>query len=63
MCRFYAPQLIPLECKVKVYLELIKPLLLHIGGSTAEELACLQRDAAVEVLSDDFRTNWQLLDV
>lgn len=48
---------------VKVCLELIKPLLLRMGGSTEEELAFLQRDAFIEMLSDDFRANWQLLDV
>lgn len=48
---------------VKVWLELIKPLLLYMGVSTEEELALLQRDAVIEMLSDDFRANWQFLDV
>ncbi len=55
--RFVAPQLIPFECNVKVYL-LIKLLLLHMEISTEEELVLLQRDALIEVPSDDSCANW-----
>jgi hypothetical protein len=33
-----------------------------MGSSTEEELAILQRNTVIDMFSDDFRANWQLLD-
>ena len=48
---------------VEVLRELMKPFLLKMEVATSDELARLQREAVLQMLSDDFCGGWWYLTV